>query len=980
MKKFLVLAGMIVIAVLALSGCRSIFGRGHGPVDSFAFLPENNPGLSRPVMGSIVESGDPKRIELVVPPGTDMTHLVATISLNTEATITVVSSGAGIRQDNGVTANNFQAPVLYSIMVPKDKDPWNYRVSVREADTNPRLSALGVSESTVSPSFNPTVFSYSTTVPFAANQIQVEARAQSAHLRDIIIDGTMSRGTSAKTDVQFTATNRKQIIIETTAEDGVTKAQYTLTIVRGEPDRNSALQSLSVDGTTISPYFRPDQLTYVAQVPYAAQYVDISAIAQSRFSQVTAGIPAGMQTGSSAAGTTNGGGAVAPAPANTSPPVSTISVDGTLNSSRGGRVAFTNRSQFSVPIVVTAQDGSSTIYRLDIVRAAPDSNNALAQLSSPDAEITPQFDPGRLTYTANIPYTATRLVLATRPQSSVAGVDMGTIPGPNLPSSIKYTGNPDSSAGASVDVRNIDRATLSVLVTAQDGSQRRYVIHVRRMPPDSNSDLAEITVSPGILMPSFSPRNVAYSVTIPGTAPAARIDVKTASRYATVGTTDGSIVMSGNGSSRTLTVPVAGGQSRSIDLVVTAQDGSQRLYKVTVSREQPPVVKDNNSSLSAIVLDGGTLQPQFSPNRFSYRVTLPVNQARVSVYPIAASRSARVLIDGQQIGNQPRIIQIQPGYTQVVAVQVVAETGATTRYTVQITRERPAPSQAPPTQSQQPQQPPQEQPPATQPPVTSVPTPVNIPVVIHVHSDSVRLDRAVYNELKSAGDSAGNQAVISVRPYRGNEVLAQDTRSVQIKQAGNSPTVLSTEWESKPIRISTGRLIEVEISIRTQKGKYLYYAQALPVSREINLDIPFYRYSSSAVVTWPGVGTPVPVAGVISAVPGGFFDISNREKKQDRPAEDNRPGEIRLSVRGQNGKEQVLNLSWNKRSDYRQADFKGSDHVTLPEGSEVSYTLDIKGKSGRNWRVVHGAQVWTTQLSEAGGFAPASIVIFDELK
>jgi Cadherin-like beta sandwich domain len=241
-------AGAVALAVLALSGCRTLFGRGHGPIDSFAFLPEHNPGLTRPVTGMINELSEPKTIEMVVPPGTDASHLVATISLNTTATIQVISSGSPVTQTNSRTPNDFQSPVLYSVTTSKDKEPWQYRVLVRPADTNAKLAQLSVADgSTLQPQFDPSGTSFSTTVPYAAAQVRIDARAQSPHLQQMTIGGQNVRGAAGTVTLPFSGIDQLDVPITATAEDQTTEAHYTLTVLRGQPDRNSSLNSLRIE-------------------------------------------------------------------------------------------------------------------------------------------------------------------------------------------------------------------------------------------------------------------------------------------------------------------------------------------------------------------------------------------------------------------------------------------------------------------------------------------------------------------------------------------------------------------------------------------------------------------------------------------------------------------------------------------------------------------------------------------------------------
>ena len=799
-RKLLTVIGTLIIAAVVLTGCQTLFGRGHGPIDAFAFLPSGNSSLTQAVLGTINESPDPKRIEVVVPPGTDLSHLIATISLNKEATITVVSSGNRVVQNNGATPNDFQTPVLYSIEVPKDKDPWQYLVSVRHADTNPRLAALLVpGAEPISPAFNPAGTAYSVTVPYAATQARIEARAESAHLHGMLIDGNIVRGASAAVTVPFAGTNSKVVKIETTAEDGKTQAAYTLTIVRGEPDRNSALASLSVAGTSISPAFSPGQMRYVAQVPFAATTVDVAAAPQSKFATVAA-----------------------------------------------GHFDFATGSSLTIPITVTAQDGSTSVYRLDVVRAAPDSNNLLSALSLGQLLIFPSFDPGQLSYSATIPYEAKGVALSARPQSQFATVQLGTVPGSGAGTAISYSGDPAGPAGATIDFTGIDHATLSIGVAAQDGSVRLYTIAVNRQPPDGNS------------------------------------------------------------------------------------------------------------SLGALNLEGGSLFPSFSPSVRSYTVLLAANQPRLTLRPVAERDTSTVSLDGRPVTG-PQAYEVAPGSTRIVVIDVTAQNGRSTRYAVQVSR------QNPPAQQVQPQQPVQPQ---------------QISMRIHLRADTVRLSRAAYNSIQKAGDEATRNAVITVRTYRSNDVLAQGSAAVDIRQNGKSPTIFSLAWDSNGVQVPADRLIEIEVAIPTVKGSYLHWTGVVPVQNEVSVDVPFLLYDATARVNWPQVGTAVNVDGVASVLNGGFFDAHGGHEGE-RPQSNG--GSLRLTAKDRNGATGNFDLKWSGTGDFREAHLQGNRTLTMTEGESVTYSLDVQGKSGRNLRTTTSGQVWTTRLNEDGSFSPALIYIFGQL-
>ncbi len=851
MKKLIGVVGAVILILAALSGCRTLFGRGHGPVDSFAFLPEYNPGLARPVTGQINERSDPKLIEAVVPPGTDTSNLVATFSLNTEASIRVISSGATVVQQNNQTPNNFQSPVLYSIKVPKDDEPWLYRVVVREAERNALLGQLRVADGTpLDPPFNPNTTSYTTTVPYASTQVTIEAAAQSAHLQGMSIGAREVRGSRASVAVPFTGTDRLTVPIQTTAEDQTSTAQYSITIVRGAPDTNSTLGSLGIRDAGLTPLFTPNRLSYSAQVPYSAKSLQVRAVPQSRYATVSFATP-----------TPRSG-------------LASIPAQGDPRTGNGARIDFSRTDHLTLVVIVTAQDGSASQYSVNITRAAPDRNNALADLQLPGSNITPRFNPNRLYYNVDVPYNSQQFTIVALPQSPVAKVALG---------GAQYNGNPASADGARVRFAGTDRALVTVNVSAQDGSVLAYTLSIRRGPPDSNSELTALLVAPGRLAPAFSPRTATYSVTIPGSAQAANITVQTASPYASVTTSDSAISQSGTAADgKVFTVPVTAGRTRSVDLVVTAQDGSQRLYRVNVTREAAPVKpapKETNSRLSGIVVAGGHLTPAFSPERMAYAISVPTSQNRISLFPIAESSRARITVDGRPVGNSAQSIQLQPGNPRILVIQVVAENGSASRYTVTVTRQLPPAEQKrneegnghgegqsgdhrgnggqqsserehgqqpvgqAPRQAQPPvaQVPPQQQPAASQPRQLQT-----VRTVVTVTADGLRVDPHVWKDVRDAKDEVGSQATITVRPEGSNDVLLQGFAAVQVRQPGNSPAEITLRFESQPFAAVSGQKISVEVAIRTQKGRYLHYTDVVPVAGQIAVKVPSWSYDASA--------------------------------------------------------------------------------------------------------------------------------------
>ena len=563
---------IVAAAAAVLAGCATM--RGHGPADSFAFLAAANPQLPRGAIGAIDERVEPKDIQVVVPPGTDVRALVATFSFNKEAVVTVISSGTRVVQTNGVTPNDFSVPVTYALEVAGDKKPWTYRVTVREAQTNARLSSIAAPAGTVlSPGFSPTVHAYTLDVPFATRTVRIETRAQSGTLRSVTIDGTEIPGPSAAGSVDFQNVEQRPIVVTTLAEDGVAQEQYRILIRRGAPDSNAFLDVLALANGQISPAFNPSLLTYQAVVPFESTQLLLQARPQSRVATITIAAAPAVGTAADAA----------PLAAQGNPAGS------------GAQIAFSAGDRLDLLVSVTAEDGSLQQYSLSVLRAPPDHNAFLSGLGiflGPQAGVplNPPFDVGRFSYTAEVPYSTARFTIRASAQSGHAMVALEAMPMQmNTRPVLSVTGAPASLDGAVVEFPAAQRRMLFALaVTAQDGSVRRTIVDVRRGAPDANADLSSLSFSVGAMTPLFAARTVSYSLVIPASAESVTVTVGAASQVASVGIVEQPQVKPAPG--QALTIAVAPGGSSVVSFVVTAQDGSQKLYRLSVSREAAPVL------------------------------------------------------------------------------------------------------------------------------------------------------------------------------------------------------------------------------------------------------------------------------------------------------------------------------------------------------------------------------------------------------
>ncbi|MDR0669140.1 MAG: cadherin-like beta sandwich domain-containing protein [Treponema sp.] len=119
---------------------------------------------------------------------------------------------------------------------------------------------------------------------------------------------------------------------------------------------------------------------------------------------------------------------------------------------------------------------------------------------------------------------------------------------------------------------------------------------VNNPAPDSDAALRELTLSAGSLSPAFDPARTVYSAEVGNSVKAITVTGAANSRYAVVG--------GQNGKKRNLDV----GLNPPIAITVTAQDGTEKTYTVTVTRlEKRLIVITSHGDLAKIGVD-----PDFS--------------------------------------------------------------------------------------------------------------------------------------------------------------------------------------------------------------------------------------------------------------------------------------------------------------------------------------------------------------------------------
>jgi hypothetical protein len=179
-------------------------------------------------------------------------------------------------------------------------------------------------------------------------------------------------------------------------------------------------------------------------------------------------------------------------------------------------------------------------------------------------------------------------------------------------------------------------------------------------PMSADNVLSSLTISNANINPSFSSHVTEYSVEVPFSVE--KLDIKATAR-------DSKAKVSVNSPKLK-----AGGVSTAT-VTVTAENGDQKVYTISVKRGQDPnYVPSGENDLSGIQVEGFLLSPVFDPNVTNYVIWLPYEVESVSVSGTPANKLAIVKVLG---GNE-----LLPGQDNEIQVICIAENGDQKVYTV----------------------------------------------------------------------------------------------------------------------------------------------------------------------------------------------------------------------------------------------------------------------------------------------------------
>jgi gliding motility-associated-like protein len=448
--------------------------------------------------------------------------------LDTTATVKVNSTPVANKKASGPIALVIGSNTITILVTAQDGvTTQTYTITITRPSTNDNLSALKISAGTLTPAFATGTSSYTASVGNAVTSLTVIPNTADPAATIKVNGIAVSPGTSSAAIALNVGSNTITTVV--TAQDGVTKKNYTITVTR-TPSNNAYLLYLSVQTATLSPGFAYRTFTYTTHVPNSTTSVTVT--------------PSVLDL------------------------TATVKVNGTavVNKTASGPIALAVGAN-TINIVVTAQDGVTTqTYTMTITRA-PSANDNLSALKISAGTLTPAFATGTTSYTASV-------------GNGIASIAV-TPTASDPTATVKVNGTAVSSGTASGAIAlNVGPNTITTVVTAQDGvTKKTYTVTVTR-EPSNNAYLLYLSIQTATLSPTFAYKTLSYTSNVHNTTSSVTVTPSVLDLTATV-KVNGTAV-----ANKTASGPIAlAVGTNTITILVTAQDGTTtQTYTVTITR------------------------------------------------------------------------------------------------------------------------------------------------------------------------------------------------------------------------------------------------------------------------------------------------------------------------------------------------------------------------------------------------------------
>lgn len=334
----------------------------------------------------------------------------------------------------------------------------------------------------------------------------------------------------------------------------------------------------------------------------------------------------------------------------------TIKLEGATNHSKAtvsglGNITLTGNETVAA-IKVTAEDGSVKTYTVKIEKEKQEevkkSNDAtLKKLDISGYTLTPTFKSNVNNYSMKV-------------KNNITSLDVTAIPNNNK-AKVVISGNKNWKEGNN---------TVTIKVTAEDGTVNTYIVNVERASSNNNTKtdtksndnyLKSLTVKSSHEMePSFNKNVNSYNIKVPYEVEKLDLSYITSNEKAKVEIT-------GNENFKV-------GSVNTVEIKVTAEDGSVRIYSLNVTRS----TASSKTDLKDITIDNVSITPKFDPNHQEYTAKVDGNTNKLDIKATPSDSSSKVEIIGNEnlkVGHNTVLIKVtdKDGFTKYYSIDVEKE-------------------------------------------------------------------------------------------------------------------------------------------------------------------------------------------------------------------------------------------------------------------------------------------------------------------
>ena len=202
--------------------------------------------------------------------------------------------------------------------------------------------------------------------------------------------------------------------------------------------------------------------------------------------------------------------------------------------------------------------------------------------------------------------------------------------------------------------------TVTIVQSSSGGSSGGSSGSGTTVTKSSNNNLSSLTVEGYELSPAFNKNTTEYSVSVPFDVDSLPLQVKLEDSKAKYSIENNKLEP---------------GETTSVSIIVTAEDGKTKTYVINAEREQDPnYVPSNNSNITSITASAGSLSPVFSTNVYSYVVYVGYDEEEITFTATCEDRKATYNVLGD--------VALKNGKDNYYYIVCTAEDGSASIYTI----------------------------------------------------------------------------------------------------------------------------------------------------------------------------------------------------------------------------------------------------------------------------------------------------------